>query len=74
MDERRKEGFVMAHAAVPPRIRRVQASALVLLVIAGTLNYVCAGNDARRVEKALSLADGQYGYPEHDHGYSPPAT
>jgi hypothetical protein len=30
----------MAHAPVPSRIRRVQASALVLLVIAGTLNYV----------------------------------
>ena len=30
----------MAHARVPPRIRRVQASALALLVIAGTLNYV----------------------------------
>jgi hypothetical protein len=35
-----EERGVMAHAPVPPRIRRVQVSALVLLVIAGTLNYV----------------------------------
>ena len=35
-----KGGGVMAHAPGPPRIRRMQASALLLLVIAGTLNYV----------------------------------
>jgi len=52
----------MAHAPVPPRIRRVQASALVLLVIAGTLNYVdraalSIANPLIREELGLSIAD-----------------
>ena len=52
----------MAHAPVPSRIRRVQASALVLLVIAGTLNYVdraalSIANPLIREELGLSLAD-----------------
>jgi hypothetical protein len=53
---------VMAHAPVPPRIRRVQVSALVLLVIAGTLNYVdraalSIANPLIREELGLSIAD-----------------
>jgi sugar phosphate permease len=52
----------MAHAPVPLRIRRVQASALVLLVIAGTLNYVdraalSIANPLIREELGLSIAD-----------------
>ena len=52
----------MAHAPVPPRIRRVQVSALVLLVIAGTLNYVdraalSIANPLIREELGLSIAD-----------------
>jgi Major Facilitator Superfamily len=52
----------MAHARVPPRIRRVQASALALLVIAGTLNYVdraalSIANPLIREELGLSIAD-----------------
>src|SRR6202040_3756537 len=52
----------MAHAPVPPRIRRVQASALVLLVIAGTANYVdraalSIANPLIREELGLSIAD-----------------
>ena len=52
----------MAHAPVPPRIRRVQASALVLLVIAGTLNYVdraalSIANPLIHEELGLSIAD-----------------
>ena len=52
----------MAHAPVPPRIRRVQASALVLLVIAGTLNYVdraalSIANPLIREELGLSISD-----------------
>jgi len=52
----------MAHARVPPRIRRVQASALALLVIAGTLNYVdraalSIANPLIREELGLSISD-----------------
>ena len=52
----------MAHAPVPSRIRRVQTSALVLLVIAGTLNYVdraalSIANPLIREELGLSIAD-----------------
>ena len=52
----------MAHAPVPPRIRRGQTSALVLLVIAGTLNYVdraalSIANPLIREELGLSVAD-----------------
>jgi hypothetical protein len=52
----------MAHAPVPPRIRRGQTSALVLLVIAGTLNYVdraalSIANPLIREELGLSIAD-----------------
>src|ERR1700758_3289594 len=53
---------VMAHAPVPPRIRRVQVSALLLLVIAGTLNYVdraalSIANPLIREELGLSISD-----------------
>ena len=52
----------MAHARVPPRIRRVQVSALALLVIAGTLNYVdraalSIANPLIREELGLSISD-----------------
>ena len=52
----------MAHAPVPPRIRRMQVSALLLLVIAGTLNYVdraalSIANPLIREELGLSIAD-----------------
>src|ERR1700739_3425501 len=52
----------MAHAPVPPGIRRVQTSALVLLVIAGTLNYVdraalSIANPLTRKELVLPIAD-----------------
>ena len=52
----------MAHARVPPRIRRVQASALALLVVAWTLNYVdraalSIANPLIREELGLSIAD-----------------
>src|ERR1700749_609882 len=62
MDEPIREGFAMAHARVPPRVRRVQASALVLLLIAGTLNYVdraalSIANPLIREELGLSIAD-----------------
>ena len=52
----------MAHAPVPPRIKRVQVSALVLLVAAGTLNYVdratlSIANPLIRQDLGLSIAD-----------------
>ena len=57
-----KGGLSWAQARVPPRIRRVQASALTLLVIAGTLNYVdraalSIANPLIREELGLSIAD-----------------
>jgi sugar phosphate permease len=52
----------MARAPGPSRITRVQVSALVLLVIAGTLNYVdraalSIANPLIREELGLSIAD-----------------
>ena len=52
----------MAHAPVPPRIRRAQVSALILLVAAGTLNYVdratlSIANPLIRQDLGLSVAD-----------------
>jgi sugar phosphate permease len=52
----------MANTPVPPRVRRVQLSALVLLVIAGTLNYVdratlSIANPLIRQDLGLSIAD-----------------
>jgi sugar phosphate permease len=52
----------MARAPGPSRIRRVHVSALVLLVIAGTLNYVdraafSIANPLIREELGLSIAD-----------------
>jgi len=52
----------MAHATVPRRVRRIQISALVLLVTAGTLNYVdratlSIANPLIRQDLGLSIAD-----------------
>ena len=52
----------MAHVSAPPRVRRIQISALVLLVTAGTLNYVdratlSIANPLIRQDLGLSIAD-----------------
>ena len=52
----------MAHVSIPPRVRRIQISALVLLVTAGTLNYVdratlSTANPLIRQDLGLSIAD-----------------
>src|SRR3954463_9484883 len=52
----------MATPMTPPRIARAQRSALVLLVFAGTLNYVdratlSVANPLMRQELGLSIAD-----------------
>lgn len=52
----------MAQAVTPPRIRRVQRSALIVLVVAGTLNYLdrstlSIANVLIRREMGLSIAD-----------------
>ena len=52
----------MANTLAPPRIRRMQLSALVLLVVAGTLNYVdratlSIANPLIREDLGLSIAD-----------------
>lgn len=52
----------MPRTVAPPRIRRVQISALVMLVIAGTLNYLdrstlSIANPLIRQELGLSIAD-----------------
>ena len=52
----------MSQVVVPPRVKRVQRSTLLLLILAGTLNYVdratlSIGGPLIRKELGLSIAD-----------------
>jgi sugar phosphate permease len=52
----------MSHVIVPPRVKRIQRSTLLLLILAGTLNYVdratlSIGGPLIRKELDLSIAD-----------------
>jgi MFS family permease len=52
----------MSHVIVPPRVKRIQQSTLLLLILAGTLNYVdratlSIGGPLIRKELDLSIAD-----------------
>ena len=52
----------MFQTTVPPRIKQIQRSTLVLLILAGTLNYVdratlSIGGPLIREELGLSIAD-----------------